>query len=198
MGGVAGLVLHFHAQAADVHVHDLHIAEVVLAPDPLQDLFTHQRDARVAEEQLHDLEFHLGQLDGLTGFQQHTAVLVQHKVPAGQGAQLLGGVPLFLTLGPVHPTAERLHTGQQLAHAEGFGHVIVGTDGQAADLVLLLPLGTQDDDADLLVGAADRFAERKTVHARQHHIQNGRIAAGLLGQQRQGARRSRPPRLPSR
>ena len=33
MGGVAGLVLHLHAQAADVHIHDLYVAEVVLAPD---------------------------------------------------------------------------------------------------------------------------------------------------------------------
>ena len=61
-------------------------------------------------------------------------------------------------------------TDQQLAHTKGCGHVIVGTEGQAPDLVLRLPLGAEDDDADLLVGAADRFAERKTVHARQHHI----------------------------
>ena len=52
---MAGLILHLHPQTADVHIHDLHIAEVVLAPDPLQDLFTHQRDARVADSQLHDL-----------------------------------------------------------------------------------------------------------------------------------------------
>ena len=184
MGGVAGLVLHLHAQAADVHIHDLYVAEVVLAPDPFQDLFAHQRSARVAKEQLHDLELHLRQLNGLTGLQQHAAVLVQHELAAGQRAQW--GVPVaVLLLGADHPAAQRLHTRQQLADAEGLGHVIVCADGQTADFILLLPLGTEDDDADLLVGAADGLAQREPVHARQHHVQNSGITAGLLCQQRQ-------------
>ena len=38
----------------------------------------------------------------------------------------------------------------------------------------------------MLVGAADGLAQRESVHARQHHVQNGGIAAGFLRQQRQG------------
>ena len=41
-----------------------------------------------------------------------------------------------------HAAAERFHTGQQLTDAEGLGHSVVGTDGQAADLILPCPLGT--------------------------------------------------------
>ena len=89
-------------------------------------------------------------------------------------------------LGADDPAAERLHTGQQLTDAEGLGHIVVGTDGQAADLILLLPLGTQDNDADLLVGAADGLAEREAIHARQHHVQDGRVTARALLQKRQG------------
>ena len=43
----AGLVLDLHAQAADVHVNDLHIAEIIFAPDTFQDFFTHQRGTRI-------------------------------------------------------------------------------------------------------------------------------------------------------
>ena len=137
------------------------------------------------EEQLHDLELHLGQLDLPPGLEENTAVLIQHKFPADQRG---GGI--FVCSGAAaraaHPAAEGLHTGQQLTDAEGLGHIVIRADGQAADLVLLLPLGTQDDDADLLVGAADGLAEREPIHAGQHHIQNGSITAGLLLQQRQG------------
>ena len=35
------------------------------------------------------------------------------------------------------------------------------------------------------MGAADGLAQGEAVHARQHHIQNGRIAARALLQQRQ-------------
>ena len=62
---------------------------------------------------------------------------------------------------------DSLHTGQQLTDAEGLGHIVVGTDGQAANFILLLPLGAQDDDADLLVGAANGLAEREDVYKRQ-------------------------------
>src|SRR5699024_6446145 len=39
VGGAGGLVLDFHPQAADIDVHNLHIPEVILTPDPLEDLF---------------------------------------------------------------------------------------------------------------------------------------------------------------
>ena len=50
-------------------------------------------------------------------------------------------------------------------------------DGQAADLVALLPFGRHDDNADVAVTAADRLAEAQAVHARQHNIQKCRVAA---------------------
>ena len=101
------------------------------------------------------------------------------------------------SLQSAHTAAERLHPGQQLTDAERLGHIVIGTDGQAADLILLLPLGAQDDNADLLIGAADGLAEREAIHARQHHVQNGRIAAGLLSPaEAVPLRRCRPPLPP--
>ena len=40
----------------------------------------------------------------------------------------------------------------------------------------LLPLGRYNDDADVAVIAADRFAEAQPVHAGQHDVQQGCIA----------------------
>ena len=133
------------------------------------------------KKQLHDLELHLGQLDGLAGLEQQAAVLVQDELPAHQG----GGGVFPLAAAPAHPAAERLDPGQQLADREGLGHIIVRADGQAPDLVLLLALGAEDDDADLLVGTADGLAEGEAVHPRQHHIQDGGAAVGGLLQRGQ-------------
>ena len=71
--------------------------------------------------------------------------------------------------------AQRFHTGQQFAYAERLGHIVIGTNRKAADLVLLLSLGAEDDNADLLIGAADGLAQGEAVHARQHHIQNDKL-----------------------
>ena len=142
-------------------------------------------DAGVVEEQLHDLELHLSQLNGLACLEQHAAVLVQHKFAAGEHPQrvfLFFFVPACST---ADAAAQRFHTGQQFAYAERLGHIVIGTNRKAADLVLLLSLGAEDDNTDLLIGAADGLAQGEAVHARQHHIQNGRIAARLLLQQRQ-------------
>src|SRR5699024_2809749 len=89
VGRVGGLVLDLHPQAADVDVHDLDVPEIIFAPDPFQDLFPAEGGAGAVEKQLHDLELHLGQLDGPAGLEQQPAVLVQDKLPADQGG---GGV----------------------------------------------------------------------------------------------------------
>ena len=69
-----GVVLDLQPQTADVHVHDLQLAEVVPAPDAIQNLLPGQGLAGVVHEQLDDGVFHLGQLDAL-------AVLLQRPVP---------------------------------------------------------------------------------------------------------------------
>ena len=89
---MAGLVLHLHAQAADVHVHELDVTVIVFAPDAFQDLFPHQSRAGIVEKQLHDLELHLGQFDGLARLEQNTAVFVQHKIPADQRRRRRAGL----------------------------------------------------------------------------------------------------------
>ena len=177
MLGAAGLVLDFHAQAADVHIDNFYVAEVVLAPDALQDFFTYQRRSRVAEEQLHDLELHLGQVDGRAGLVQNAALFVQHERPADQLLRLLGRFGHTAAAAAVDAPGQSLQAGNQLRHGKWLGYVIVRADGQAADLVALLPFGRHNDDADIAVVAADGFAQAQAVHARQHNVQQRRITA---------------------
>ena len=185
MLGAAGFVLDLHAQAADVHIHDLHIAEIILAPYAFQDLLPHQRCAGVAEEQLHDLELHLGQVDGRAVFVQHAALFVQHKGAADELLLLLGGFGGHAA--PLDAAGQCFQPGHQLRHREGLGNVIVRTDGQPADLIALLPFGRHDNDADLVVLAADRLAQTQTVHSGQHNVQQGGVALLAMVHQFQGA-----------
>ena len=114
MAGVAGLVLDLHPQAADVHIHDLDIAEIILAPDALQNFFTHQRGSRIAEKQLHDLELDLRQVDRRAGFVEDAALLIQHKGAADKLLRLLGG--LGGAGAAVDAPGQCLESGDQLRH----------------------------------------------------------------------------------
>ena len=46
---MAGLILYLHPQAADIHIHDLDVAEVVFTPDTFEDALAHQRHTGVAD-----------------------------------------------------------------------------------------------------------------------------------------------------
>src|SRR5699024_412712 len=59
VGGILGIVLDLQPQAADIHIHDLQLAEVVPAPDHVQDLLPGEGLPRVLHEHLHDGVLHL-------------------------------------------------------------------------------------------------------------------------------------------
>ena len=44
IGGILGVVLDLQPQAADIHIHDLQLSEVVPAPDGIQNLLPAQMD----------------------------------------------------------------------------------------------------------------------------------------------------------
>ena len=64
-----------------------------------------------------------------------------------------------------------LHPGHQLAGRKGLGHVIVGAQAQAADLVDVVGQGGDDDDRDVLL-LPQPAADLKAAQPRQHHIHN--------------------------
>lgn len=61
--GIGWIILHLHAQAANVHIHNLVITKVVVAPYGLENIRAGQRSIGVLKEIFNDLELYLGQLN---------------------------------------------------------------------------------------------------------------------------------------
>ncbi|MNF14396.1 hypothetical protein D3C80_2166040 [compost metagenome] len=53
--------------------------------------------------------------------------------------------------------------------------MIIGSYGQRIDLILLLHLGCQENDADSLIRFSDSSAYLETINTWHHHIQKGNI-----------------------
>ena len=164
MGGVLGVVLDLQAQAADVHIHDLQLAEVVPAPDLVQDLLPAQGLPRVLHKELHDGVLHLGELDPL-------AVFLQGPVPGVQQKRLLIDLPGLLLSAAPRPAEQGVHPGGQLRRGKGLGHIVVGAGHEARHLVHLLAAGRQHDDSDTGIGGPNPPADLKPVDSRQHDVQ---------------------------
>ena len=79
-----------------------------------------------------------------------------------------------------HAAQQRLAAGDQLAHGERLGHVIVGARAEADDLVRLGVAGGQDEHRHRAVGH-DALGCFKTIHDRQHDVHDYQVRAQLLG-----------------
>ena len=167
------IVLDLQPQAPDVHIHDLQLAEVVPAPDHVQNLLPGESPAGVLHKHLHDGILHLGELDTL-------AVLLQSAVA---GIEQEGVLPDLSGLGgdiSPGPAEQRVHPGGQLRRGEGLCHIVVGTGHQSRHLVHLLGAGGQHNDADLCVGDPDPAADLKAVDSGQHDVQQRHLGIRIL------------------
>ena len=68
------------------------------------------------------------------------------------------------------PTLPHLDAGQQLVHAERLGDIIVGTQAEALQNIVLLLLGRQDDDGHHRLYGLDLLQQSEAIHHRHHHI----------------------------
>ena len=178
MLGVGGFLLHLHAQAADVHVHNFFLAGVAGAPHVLQDIPPVQGHTGMGEEILHNLELHLGQLDGTLPLEEGPVAQVQAEL---SGDQLVPDGALPLVGGQGHPAVHRVHPGHQLRGGEGLGHVVVGAHHQAAYLVHFLGAGGEEDDADGGVFPPQLLAHRQAVVFPGHHdVQHGHVEVAVF------------------
>ena len=67
-----------------------------------------------------------------------------------------------------------LYTGNQFQRQEGLSHIIVCTQSKAGDPVNLCNLGSQHNYRIGIV-PANPLADLKTIHIREHHIQDSQI-----------------------
>ena len=78
------------------------------------------------------------------------------------------------TAGPLRPPQQGPNAGEQLHHAKGLGHVIVGAAVQPQDLVILGALGGQHNNWNIGMGAYPA-AYIEAVHHGKHDIQQNQI-----------------------
>ena len=161
MAGMGGIGLDLRAEPAHVDIDEPPVAEVAVAPDPLEEVFPAEDLARGRGQLAEEPELGLGEVDLLTAL-AHQALLGEHLevAEADVGALDLGGAD---------PAQQRPDAGRQLLGGEGLGEVVVGARLEAGDHVVGVVASGHHDDGHV-AGAADRAAELEAVHARQHDV----------------------------
>ncbi len=125
----------------------------------------------VAHELLQDIEFERGDFDGLA-VQGHVAATgVEHHAIDFQPAAVHFGFGA---------AEDSFHARRKLAWIERLGKIIVGSQFQADDAVDILPTGGQHQHWNPALSAKP-LQNLEAVQARQHHIQNNKVIAALLG-----------------
>src|SRR5579884_2575774 len=160
------------AQPADVNVHRLAVAHEVDAPDLLDQRLAGLDPARASHEVGEQLELPGGELH-LRAVDQHAAGgAVDHEV-----ADLLPFGHVLLGQPRAGATDDGVDPGQDLAHGEGLGDVVVGAHLQAEDRVDLgVPGGEHDHRHPAALAQVP--ADVQTVHPGQHEVEEDQVGPG--------------------
>src|SRR6266542_962849 len=161
------IFLDLLAQSLDVDVQGLCVADVINAPDFVDQVLTGEEPPLPGEEQLQELELLWSHGDGISPDEHLVAFGIQLDRPPGQlaGQRGLRG---DRHLGPAQVSA---YPGYQLPHRERLRHIVVGTELEPRHLVRLGVLGGQDDDGDLRLGP-DCAADVQSRQLRQHEVED--------------------------
>ncbi len=170
------VVTQLLAQTTDLHVDAALHRQTLAATGGV-------RDGVAVEHHAGLLQKHAEQHGIAAGEIQQAAVLVGQLVAQGvQGplgeAQATARLLLFLRLAEFGAAQQRLDAGLQLARAERFGDVVIGTEFETDHPVRLVGGCGQHDDGYLGV-ATDLLAEGKAVVTGHHDVQNDEVRAVL-------------------
>src|SRR5205814_1345530 len=114
--------------------------------------------------------------------QRHRLTAPQHGAGGGDDfhrAELLG-LPGAVSRRS-RAAQQRLHTRQELEHAERLRDVVVRAQPQAANLVGFLAARREDEDGHPAPLIAQRAEHAVAVQAGQHQIENDQVARGVTG-----------------
>ena len=167
MARAGGIDLDLRAQALDVHVQGLGVADVIGAPHPVDELPAGEHPPAVAQEVLQEIELlqrhgHRIAVDG-----DDMALDVHDHAATAQDVLLQ---LLLLELRLAAAAQHRADAGDELAGAVRLGHVVVRADLQAHDLVDFAVAGGDHDDRHIRA-QPDVLAHLGAAHARQHQVQ---------------------------
>ena len=158
-----------------MHIHGAEIPDILISPNHVQQVLPAVHPARVAHQQLHQVELLGGQLHGDPVPAGRPLPRVEDNVACGQL------IAASLLLGSPGPAEQSPHPGFQLQDVEGLCEIVVRAALKTHELVCVLALGRQHDDGH--VGKLpDLHTGLQPVHLRHHHIQNDEVEPSLPGQ----------------
>jgi hypothetical protein len=134
----------------------------------LEQGFPRHRSARPSGQERQEVELDSGQVDFLVAMMNPALLQIYSIVTERQ---------LLVVFAPVHPSQQHLDPGDEFAHAERLGEVVVGADAESDQHVGLVAAGRQHQHRDRPLGL-DAPADLESVEPRQHHIQNHQIRCG--------------------
>ena len=160
------------AQLGDVDIHGAGIEIVVVDPDGLQGEVALQDLVGVAAEQGQELVLLRGELGLLLADGEQLLLGVEGELTDAVYGRLLGLLAL-------RAAQDGLNTEHELLHGEGFGDIVVGTNLEAFEDILLKRLGGQEDDGHVGIGRADLLCEGEAVFLGHHHVEHTDVELGL-------------------
>ncbi len=172
--------------AADDGIHGALGHVFVIAPDMLEKRRAAEHHARPSDQSMQKVELLTSELDWLAANDRDTPAAVQSDFAPCRGRERRHCfVPRLMTLVPAR---ERLHAGEQLAHAKRLGQIVIGAALEPRHLVGLASARGQHQDGGVGIRSlrADTLAEREPIQPRQHHIENEQIEARGAGQTQGG------------
>src|ERR1019366_3102942 len=140
VGGVLRLVLDQRAQALDVHVERLGVADVVAAPHAIDENFAGEDASGILEQEAKEGELLLAQFDLIAVHETASRVDVHANVAEGD---LLIDFNLIRSL---TSTKYGANTSDEFTEPVGLGDVVVGAHFEHQHHVDLFTLGAHDDD----------------------------------------------------
>src|SRR5436190_9972761 len=160
------LFVDFIAQAEDEHVDNIRLGIEAVVPDVLENHGFGDDAPGVAHQEFEEREFAGLEFDLLAGASHFAGEKVEGQVGNGQAGRFgrFGGA-----------TNRRLDAGEQLGKSERLDEIIIAAGLQAFDAIVDGGFGTEDEDGNLDVLAAQGLHERKAIEFGEHHIDHGGV-----------------------
>ena len=150
-----------------------------VAPDVFEELFGGVDAFAVAHEEFEEVEFPGLEANGLVAQGDLAGGAGEGEFAGLDGVAGWGvGVADFF-LEQLTAAQHGLDAGDEFAHGEGLGHVVVSADFEADDAVDFVVAGGEHQDGDG-AAAADLAADVEAVHAGEHEVEHQEV--GLVGE----------------
>src|SRR6188472_1517159 len=166
-----GIVLDLLAQVAHVDVDGLLVlVECLVVAEQLEQLAAREDPPGLAREVTQDLELGRGEPDPPRAPLNAPALEVDHEVSVADDPAA-GRVREIA----VRPPEERPDAAQELAKGERLGHVVVGAELEAHDLVELVAARREEQHRRLGARRAEAAQHLEPVDARELHVEDDEV-----------------------